>query len=78
MRTVLWSIIGLWVAYFLIFTARGMIVGLEADTEVILRRALVTLAGMSATVGLWVILRLFDHRTLAVQIGAAVLLATGR
>ena len=74
-RVVLWSIFGLWVAYFLIFTARGMIVGLESDSEVVLRRALVTLAGMTATVGLWIILRLFDHRTLAVQIGAAVLLA---
>ena len=74
-RTVLWSIFGLWVAYFLIFTARGIIVGLESDSEIILRRALVTLAGMSATVGLWIVLRLFDHRTLAIQIGAAVLLA---
>ena len=74
-RVVLWSIFGLWVAYFLIFTARGMVVGLESDIEVVLRRALVTLAGMTATVGLWIVLRLFDHRTLAVQIGAAVLLA---
>ena len=74
-RTVLWSIFGLWVAYFLIFTARGIIVGLEFDSEVIVRRALVTLAGMSATFGLWLVLRLFDHRTLAIQVTAAVLLA---
>ncbi|UVI40006.1 sensor histidine kinase [Qipengyuania spongiae] len=74
-RVVLLSILGLWLAYFVIFTARGMVVGLEFESELILRRGLVVLAGMAATFGLWLVLRLFDHRSLALQVTAAVLLA---
>lgn len=74
-RVVLLSILGLWLAYFVIFTARGIVVGLEFESELILRRGLVVLAGMAATFGLWLVLRLFDHRSLALQVTAAILLA---
>lgn len=75
LRTVVLSIVGIWLAYFLIFTARGLIVGLDIQWELVSRRALVTLAAMLATFGLWLILRLFDRRSLALQITAAALLA---
>ena len=74
-RTVLLSILGLWIAYFLIFTVRGWVVGLELQLELIVRRLGVAAAGVSATFLLWLVLRLFDHRSLAWQVSAAVVLA---
>ena len=75
MRTVLVSIVGLWLAYFVIFTLRGLVVGLDMGPDLLLRRGLVVVGGVAATFVLWLILRLFDHRSLALQISAAVLLA---
>ncbi|QPC98721.1 sensor histidine kinase [Qipengyuania soli] len=69
------SIIGLWLAYFVIFTLRGFIVGLDIQPDLLMRRGLVVAGGVVATVLLWMVLRLFDHRSLALQISAAVLLA---
>ena len=75
LRTVLISIIGLWLAYFVIFTLRGFIVGLDVQPDLLVRRGLVVAGGVAATFLLWLVLRLFDHRSLALQITAAVLLA---
>ena len=74
-RTVLLSIVGLWLAYFLIFTLRGYVVGVDMQPELLLRRSAVVIGGAIATFILWLVLRLFDHRSLALQITAAVLLA---
>ncbi len=69
------SIIGLWLAYFVIFTLRGFVVGLDIQPDLLMRRGLVVIGGVGATFILWLVLRLFDHRSLALQITAAVLLA---
>lgn len=69
------SIVGLWLAYFIIFTARGFIVGLDVQPDLLMRRGLVVVGGVAATFLLWLVLRLFDHRSLTLQITAAVLLA---
>ncbi len=74
-RTVLLSILGLWLAYFVIFTVRGWVVGLDLQAELIIRRLVVAGAGVGATFLLWLVLRLFDHRSLALQVAAAVVLA---
>lgn len=73
--TVLASMVGLWLCYFLLTTARASIAGFEMQTEMLWRRGLVTLVGVAMTVLLWAILRLFDNRALWVKILAAVLIA---
>lgn len=75
LKTVLISILGLWACYFIIFTTRGWIVGLDLQAEMLWRRFAVVGAGMGATFLLWLVLRLFDHRSLALQVTAAIFLA---
>ena len=74
-KVVLFSILGLWVAYFLLITARGAVVGLEMQDELLWRRVLVCVAGAGVTVLLWLFLRLFDHRSLALKVGVAIIAA---
>ncbi|WP_338446942.1 histidine kinase [Pelagerythrobacter marensis] len=73
--TVLASMAGLWLCYFLLTTVRAAIVGFEPQVEMLWRRGLVTLVGIGMTVLLWAILRLFDDRPLWTKILAAVLVA---
>lgn len=73
--TVLASMAGLWLCYFLLTTVRAAIVGFEPQVEMLWRRGLVTLVGIGMTVLLWAILRLFDNRPLWAKILAAVLIA---
>lgn len=74
-KVVLFSILGLWVAYFLLITARGAVVGLEMQDELLWRRVLVCVAGAGVTILLWLFLRLFDHRSLALKVGVAIVAA---
>ena len=74
-KVVVLSIVGLWVAYFLLITARGAVVGLELQDELLWRRALVCVAGGGITVLLWMLLRLFDARSLAMKVGIAIIAA---
>ena len=74
-RTVLLSIIGLWLTYFLLTTLRGELVDLGFTYEAYWRRALSAGSGVVITIGLWLILRLFDARALWIKIGAALLLS---
>lgn len=74
-RTVLISMLGIWLCYFLLTTLRGSIVGLDAEFELLWRRGIVTLAGVSVTFVLWLLLRLLDRRTLWVKASAAIVLA---
>ncbi|MXO91441.1 sensor histidine kinase [Pontixanthobacter aquaemixtae] len=74
-RTVLISMIGLWLCYFLLTTLRGSIVGLEPQFDMLWRRGIVTLAGLAITMVLWLLLRLFDARPLWMKVGAALILA---
>ncbi|ANY19037.1 Sensor histidine kinase YehU [Tsuneonella dongtanensis] len=74
LRTVLASIAGLWACYFVLVTIRAAI-GLEMQTELLWRRALVCLIGMAITFAMWRVLRLVERRSLGVQIVAALVLA---
>lgn len=74
-KVVLFSIFGLWVAYFLLITARGAVVGLELQDELLWRRVIVSLAGGGVTVLLWQFLRFFDERSLSVKVAVAIVAA---
>lgn len=74
-RTVLSSILGLWLCYFVLTTLRSELVDLGFTAETIWRRGLATLAGVVITLGLWLILRLFDDRPLWLKIVAALALS---
>ena len=76
-RTVLVSIAGLWLAYFLLITARGAVVGLEMQDALLWRRFLVCVAGAGVTVLLWLCIRLFMRHTLAVKRWVAVVGSRG-
>ncbi len=74
-RVVLVSVAGLWLAYFLIATLRGWLVGLELYDALLWRRALVILASMAVTAALWPLLRLLDPRPLWEKSVAVLLIA---
>src|SRR5688500_712428 len=73
--TVLASIAGLWLTYFLLTTLRWELLGLGLSKELLWPRALATLAGVAITLGLWLVLRLFDARPLWAKITAALVLS---
>jgi len=74
-RTVLLSILGLWLTYFALVTMRGELVELDFNAEVLVRRALACLIGVAVTFGLWLVLRLFDGAKLWIKIVAALVLS---
>jgi hypothetical protein len=73
--TVLASIAGLWLTYFLLTTLRWELLGLGLSQDLLWPRALATLAGVAITLGLWLVLRLFDARPLWAKIAAALVLS---
>ncbi len=73
--TVLASAAGLWLCYFLLTTARGDLLDLGFEQAILWRRTLACLAGVVITLGLWLVLRLFDETALWVKITAALLLS---
>lgn len=73
--TVLASIVGLWLCYFLITTLRGSIIGLGLETETLLRRGLVCLAGIGVTGVLWLLIRLVELRSLPVKAAITLIAA---
>ncbi|WP_126173290.1 sensor histidine kinase [Altericroceibacterium xinjiangense] len=74
-ETVLASIAGLWLCYFVLTTLRAEILDLGFENQLLGRRALASLAGAAITLGLWVILQLFDNRPLWTKIAAALLVS---
>jgi hypothetical protein len=72
---VLASIAGLWLCYFLLTTLRALVLDLGFEQDMLWRRALVLLAGIVITLGLWLVLRLFDARPLWAKLAAALLLS---
>jgi two-component system LytT family sensor kinase len=73
--TVLASVAGLWLTYFLLTTLRWELLGLGLSRELLWPRALASLAGILITLGLWLVLRLFDARPLWAKITAALILS---
>jgi len=73
--TVLASVAGLWLTYFLLTTLRWELLGLGLSQELLWPRALSTLAGVAITLGLWLVLRLFDARPLWAKLAAALVLS---
>jgi signal transduction histidine kinase len=73
--TVLASIAGLWLCYFVLTTLRSEVLGFGFPLEMMWRRALACLAGIGITAMLWLILRLFDARPLWMKIIAALLVS---
>ncbi|MBX7494651.1 histidine kinase [Qipengyuania sp. 6B39] len=74
-RTVLGSILGVWVIYFALTTIRGELSGFGLEWEMLWRRGVVCLVGVAATVGMWLVLRLFDRRSLAIKVTVAALVS---
>ncbi len=74
-RTVLLSMVALWATYFLLVSIRGLVMDFGLQYELAWRRGLVSVIGVGLTIVLWLLLRLFDRKTLAVKIGAATVLA---
>ena len=74
-RTVLISMVGMWAAYFVLISLRSYLQDLDMQTEMLIRRLLVTIAGVGLTIILWALLRLVDRQSLWMKIGAASLFA---
>lgn len=74
-KTVLLSMIALWLTYFALTSLRGFIVGIDLQMELMSRRIIVAAGGVLVTLLMWLILRLFDQRTLAVKAAAAMVIA---
>lgn len=75
LRHVAASVVALWLCYFLLSTARSVILDFGFQEEMLWRRGVVVLVGVAMTMILWLILRLFDQRPLWVKITAALLIA---
>lgn len=74
-RTVLLSMVALWATYFLLVSIRGLVMDFGLQYELAWRRGLVSVIGVGLTVVLWLLLRLFDRKTLGIKIAAATVLA---
>jgi hypothetical protein len=74
-RSVLISAVGLWLCYFVLTTLRSELLDLGFTEDMLWRRALATAVGIAITLGLWLVLRLFDARPLWNKIVAALVLA---
>lgn len=74
-RIVLASIIGFWLFYVAIVTARAAILDFPMQGELLTRRLIVSGIGVLVTILLWQIVRLLDRRPLGTRIAAAMLFA---
>ncbi len=74
-RTVLFSMVVLWTTYFVLTTARSLVMDFGLQFELGWRRLVVTAVGLLLTIVLWLLLRLFDNRALWLKIFAAIALA---
>jgi len=71
----LYSILGFWLFYVMIVTARAMVVGFPNQTEMATRRAVVTVFGIVLTWLLYMVLKRFDEQKLGTRIAVAFLAA---
>ena len=75
LTTIVASIAGLWLCYFVLTTLRSELLDFGFTLELLVYRALACLAGMVITLGLWLALRLSDEWPLPAKIAAALLLS---
>ena len=73
-RTVLASIVGLWLCYLGLITLRSVLIDRTYFAEMLGLRSVVTLAGIAVTVMVWSILRLFDRRRVGLRMAIAAVL----
>ena len=69
------SIVALWLCFFVLTSARGLVLGLEYQSEMLLRRSAVVVIGMALTFMLWAILRLVEHWRLGWRMALALVVA---
>lgn len=74
-RLVVASVVALWLAYFLLTTARAAIQDFGLQDEMLWRRGVVVLVGIAMTMIVWLILRLFDEKPLWLKITAGLLIS---
>jgi signal transduction histidine kinase len=78
-RMAVTSIVGFWLVYFVLATARSLVADLPAQDEMLVRRAIVTLAAMGLTGLLYLMLRRFDEartgKLLTIAFAASIPLA---
>jgi len=70
--TVAASIAALWLFYFATASLRGLAMEMGHQVEMLGPRLLVAFAGMAVTLGLWLLMRPFDHRGLGLRIAVAL------
>lgn len=75
LRHVAASAVGLWLCYFLLSTARSLILDFGFQDAMLWRRGVVVLVGIAMTFVVWLILRLFDDKPLWLKITVALLVA---
>ncbi|QKG70885.1 sensor histidine kinase [Erythrobacter mangrovi] len=75
-RVVMGSIVSVWVIYFTLATIRGELSGFGLEWEMLWRRSVVVLVGIAMTSVMWLVLRLFDRRSIGVKIAVAAVIAT--
>ncbi|WP_370307287.1 sensor histidine kinase [Sphingobium abikonense] len=71
----LYSILGFWLFYTMLVSLRAAVVGFESQMEMAARRMVVAIIGIIITWVLYLVLRRFDARPLALRIVAAFSLA---
>ena len=74
-RTVIGSIAGLWLCYFILATVRGWVVGFELDWPMVSRRAIVIACSMAVTALLWPLLHFLQRRPAWIQWSAVLIAA---
>lgn len=75
LRHVAASAVAIWLCYFLLSTARSVILDFGFQEALLWRRGVVALVGVVMTLVVWLILRLFDEKPLWMKIAAGVLVA---
>lgn len=74
-KAVLLSIGGLWLTYFALATMRWEAMDFGYSLEMLQLRCIVVAAGVVVTLGLWLLLRLFDRRSMWVKAVAALIIS---
>lgn len=72
-RTGVYSILGFWAFYTGVVTLRALVMSFPDQGDLAVRRTLVTLVGIVATLLLWMVLRQFDRQRLAVRVIVAAI-----